>query len=141
MLDFADTRLAEQELEMTLQIEAAIERFAPDIVLTHSPNDQHQDHVATHRATMRAARRHHSILCYESPSATQDFRPAVFVDIEDYLEVKVAAVALHADQRRKPYLTPERVRGIASFRGGQAKTRHAEGYEPMRMLDTAMAAL
>lgn len=70
----------------------------------------------------------------ESPSATPEFAPSVFVDIEDYVEVKVAAVAAHRDQRGKPYMTPERVRGLAVYRGSQAKVRTAEAFEPVRLL-------
>ncbi|MGZ4636740.1 MAG: PIG-L deacetylase family protein [Oryzihumus sp.] len=139
--DFLDTRLGEDPVGLVQAIEAMIRRVNPDIVLTHSGHDQHQDHQAVHEATLRAARQSTSILCYESPSATPDFRPSVFVDIDEYVEVKVAAVAAHRDQGRKPYMTPERVRGIATFRGSQAKVASAEGYEPVRLLGSALGEL
>ncbi|MFD1212190.1 PIG-L deacetylase family protein [Arthrobacter sp. GCM10027362] len=136
--DFTDTRLAEHGQEMVNAIEEAIRRFNPDIILTHSKHDQHQDHQAVHDATLRAARQHHSILCYESPSATRDFNPSVFIDIEDYVEAKVRAVQVHRDQAGKPYMTPARVRGVAAFRGSQAKRAAAEGYEPVRLLTSEL---
>lgn len=132
--DFPDTRLGDHDLEMVSVIEAAIRRFNPDVVLTHSGNDQHQDHQAVHLATLRAGRQHSTILCYESPSATPAFAPSVFVNIEDYVEVKVAAVSAHRDQAGKPYMTPERVRGLAIYRGSQAKIISAEAYEPVRLV-------
>lgn len=135
VLSFPDTGLADHGNALVAAIERVMERFNPDIILTHSGNDQHQDHRAVHVATLRAGRRHSSILCYESPSATADFRPSVFVDVQDYLEVKVRAVAAHRDQAGKPYMRGEQLRGLAIFRGAQAKVRHAEGYEPVRMLD------
>lgn len=46
----------------------------------------------------------------------------------------IAAVGVHYDQKLKPYMEPERVRGPAVHRGGQAKVRYAEGFEPVRML-------
>lgn len=133
---FTDTRLDLHQVEMVQAIEAAINRLNPDIILTHSIHDQHQDHQAVHRATLRAARQHSSILCYESPSATREFDPSFFVEIDDYMEAKVQAVQTHVNQSGKPYMTPERVRGIAAFRGGQAKRTLAEAYEPVRMLST-----
>lgn len=138
---FPDTRLREAELEMTQVIEAALRRYNPDIVLTHSGNDQHQDHHAVHLATLRAARQHPAILCYESPSVTSDFSPQVFIDIGDYVDVKVKAVQAHRDQAGKPYMTDDRIRGIASFRGAQAKIGHAEGFEPVRLLCSSVGDL
>lgn len=139
--NFTDTELYRHGQDMVSAIEAAIARYNPDIILTHSNHDQHQDHQAVHQATLRAARQHHSILCYESPSATREFNPSVFVDIDDYVDAKVQAVRMHTDQLTKPYMTPERVRGIASFRGGQARRRVAEAYEPVRLLSTEMEKL
>jgi LmbE family N-acetylglucosaminyl deacetylase len=133
---FTDADLASHAQEMIRVIEESIVRFNPDIILTHSQHDHHQDHQAVHTATLRAARRHSSILCYESPSATRDFDPSVFVDIDDYMEVKVRAVQMHIDQRDKPYMCAERIRGTAVFRGAQARRKLAEAYEPVRMLDT-----
>ena len=73
--DFPDTRLAESAPEMVRAIEQALHQFNPDIILTHSAHDQHQDHQAVHLATLRAARQRHSILCFESPSSTRQFDP------------------------------------------------------------------
>ncbi|GAA1498587.1 PIG-L deacetylase family protein [Paeniglutamicibacter kerguelensis] len=136
-----DTNLAAHTNELVAVIEARINEVKPDMVFTHSENDHHQDHHAVHLATLRAARRHSSILCFESPSATRRFNPAVFVDIEDYLDVKVHAVAQHKNQAGKPYMGADSVRGVAAFRGAQAKQRFAEGFEPVRMLGSSIAGL
>jgi LmbE family N-acetylglucosaminyl deacetylase len=136
-----DTRLGSRAVEMVIEIESLIARVNPDVLLTHSARDQHQDHAAVHLAVLRAARRHPSILCFESPSVTKDFVPSVFVDITDYIDVKVAAVATHRDQAGKPYMTAERVRGLAVYRGSQARVRHAEAFEPVRLLSPALPSL
>ncbi|WP_326561479.1 PIG-L deacetylase family protein [Micromonospora sp. NBC_01796] len=133
VLDLPDTRLARHENEMAEAIERTIRRHRPDLVFTHSGNDQHQDHRAVHLATLRAARQHPAVLCYESPSVTAEFRPSVFVDISDQLDAKVCAVATHHDQRAKPYVGERQVRGLAAFRGGQARVPVAEAFEPVRM--------
>lgn len=135
---FADTRLGEQANEILNVIEAQVRAFNPDIIFTHSANDQHQDHQAVYEATLRAARNHSTILCYESPSVTRAFSPTFFVDIGDYVEIKIQSVREHGDQLRKPYMSAERLRGIASFRGGQAKTRYAEGFETVRSLASSL---
>lgn len=132
---FPDTRMSEHSYELVQAIEEKILEVKPDLILTHSANDQHQDHQAVHIATLRGARRHSSILCYESPSVTRDFNPSFFVDISDYVSAKAYAVSTHRDQAGKPYMDSDKLRGISSFRGSQAKVEHAEGFEIIRLLD------
>jgi len=138
VLDLPDTCLQERSLDVLAAIEAEIVDFEPDIVFTHSSHDLHQDHWTVHEATLRAARNQSMVLCYESPSVTQEFVPTFFVDIGDYVTVKVESIREHADQRDKPYVKAERVQGTAVFRGAQAKTRYAEGFEVVRVLFSAM---
>ena len=138
VMTFKDTCLKEQTIELVQTIEETVKLLNPDIIFTHSANDQHQDHQAVHEATLRAARNHSAILCYESPSVTKSFQPALFVDINNYVDIKIASIKEHRDQRTKPYMTPERVRGVAVFRGGQAKIRYAEGFEVVRVLASAL---
>lgn len=133
VLDFPDTYLHDHVSELVVAIEQRISAVKPDLIFTHSYHDAHQDHFAVHEAVMRAARNCSSILCFESPSTTRAFDPSVFSDISDYVELKARAVALHADQSGKPYMSADRVRGIATFRGGQARMYRAEGFESMRM--------
>ncbi|STX04997.1 Uncharacterized proteins, LmbE homologs [Kocuria rosea] len=141
VLDFPDTELDTVNNPMVKVIESNIMDFGPDVIFTHSAHDQHQDHYAVHQATLRAARAHHSILCFESPSVTRDFDPSVFVDIDGYVDVKVEAVLTHRNQAGKLYMTPQRVRGMAAFRGAQAKNTNAEAFEPVRLLGSAIGDL
>ena len=121
--DFEDTNLEGDMTGMIKAIENKIRSSNPDIIFTHSANDQHQGHHAVHLATLRAGRRHPAILCFESPSATSEFSPQVFVDIDDHVEVKNSAIKIHDNQKtydnqkKKPYMTAERVSGRAHFRG------------------------
>lgn len=132
---FTDTHLADDGVELTKAIERAILREKPDIIFTHSEHDLHQDHQAVFHATLRATRNYPvTILCYESPSITQDFRPTYFVDVCDYVEVKVEAIRQHWDQKGKPYMDADLVRSKLVFRGGQAKVKYAEGFEVARMI-------
>jgi LmbE family N-acetylglucosaminyl deacetylase len=135
VLDFCDTRLSEEANKLTATIEEMIQRVEPDIIFTHSNHDIHQDHQSVYEATLRATRNARiTILCYESPSATQDFHPTYFIDVSPYVEVKIKAIREHWDQRNKPYMRPEQVRGKLAFRGGQARVDYAEGFEVARMV-------
>ncbi|MGP9839041.1 PIG-L deacetylase family protein [Arthrobacter sp. 179] len=140
VLDLPDTYLSQHNMEMVEAIEEKIKSLGPVIVFTHSSHDHHQDHHAVHLATLRAARRHPSILCFESPSTTRGFNPSIYVDIDAYVDIKVQAVQLHRNQNGKPYMSADRVRGVASFRGSQAKREFAEGFEPVRLLASTPGA-
>ena len=141
VLHFPDTELETVGDDMVRAVEAVITEFGPDVVLTHSAHDQHPDHYAVHRATLRAARAHHSILCFESPSVSRDFDPSVFVDIDGYVDVKVEAVLSQRGRSGSPAMTPGRIRGMAAFRGAQAKHTNAEAFEPVRLLGSAIGDL
>ncbi len=135
VMDFTDTHLSEDIVNITNAIEGMINKIQPEIIFTHSIHDLHQDHQTVYEATMRAARNTRTtILCYESPSVTQDFHPTYFIDVEKYMDVKVQAIREHYDQRKKPYMKPDLVRGKMAFRGAQAKVEYAEGFEVARML-------
>lgn len=141
VLNFTDTCLKDQTVELVNAIEDVINEFNPDIILTHSAHDIHQDHQAVHEATMRAGRNRSTILCYESPSTTQAFTPTFFVDVAPYVEVKLASIQTHWDQRNKPYMKEDQVRGKLAFRGGQAKVEFAEGFEVLRLLASNLGDL
>jgi len=138
VLDLRDTELQRHNGTMVTEIERIIAAFRPDVVLTHSAHDHHQDHAAVHLATVRAARRCPSILCYESPSVTRQFSPGFFVDVSSYIDIKVHAIGLHRDQRGKPYMTGERARAMAVFRGDQSRMPLAEGFEVVRLAGSSL---
>ncbi len=133
VLNFPDTRLHEHAVEIVKAIEQVITEFGPDVILTHSDHDLHQDHQTVHEATLRAARRMRTILCYESPSVTSEFQPTFYVNIDQYIDIKVESIKEHWDQHQKPYMQDEKVRGLAIYRGSQARCRFAEAFEVVRM--------
>lgn len=135
VMDCTDTRLMTDAVDVTNAIEATIERTNPNIIFTHSNHDIHQDHQLVFESTLRAARNTRTtILCYESPSVTQDFHPTYFVDVGKYVDIKIQAIREHRDQRKKTYMKPDLIRSKLSFRGGQAKVEYAEGFEVVRMI-------
>ncbi len=135
VLDFTDAHLSADVVNVTEAIEAMIAKIQPDIIFTHSVHDLHQDHQIVYEATLRAARIvPATILCYESPSVTQDFRPTYYIDVGRYVDVKIQAIRKHWDQRNKPYMKADQVRGKLAFRGAQAKVDYAEGFEVARMV-------
>jgi LmbE family N-acetylglucosaminyl deacetylase len=141
VMDFPDSRLPDHGKEMIDAIETVLLRLNPDIILTHSAHDQHQDHHAVHMATIRAARRHPAVLGYESPSVTDEFAPRFYVDIDRYVDAKVESVHIHQSQKDRPYVGSDQIKALALFRGRQGAVTNAEAFETVRMLDSRLREL
>lgn len=137
ILDFPDTRLHTRKEEIRKAIEDKMSELQPDIVFTHTPLDVHTDHKTAFEATREAARRACTILCYENPNTPPEFNPDYYVDIEGYLDDKIAALARHRSQAGKDYTNPGVVRASATFRGNQARVKYAEAFESVRVLEKA----
>jgi LmbE family N-acetylglucosaminyl deacetylase len=133
--NFADTQMMGQTIEIVEAIESVVSSFTPDLIFTHSRHDLHQDHQVVHECTLRAVRNYRTtILCYESPSVTQEFIPVYFLDVCGYVDVKIKAIEQHWDQHKKAYMSPDLIRSKLAFRGSQAKVNYAEGFEVVRMV-------
>ena len=103
-----------------------------DVLYTHSPNDTHQDHVATATASMAAARRLSRVLCYQGPSTTT-FQPTLFIDVDETITAKLAALGAHASQVQECQMVDlEAVEAGGRFWGHRARMKYAEPFETPR---------
>ncbi|MFJ8039245.1 PIG-L deacetylase family protein [Kitasatospora sp. NPDC096147] len=106
----------------------------PDLVLTHAPNDSHQDHRAAAEATVAAARLLSGVLHYESPS-TLEFHPTVFGDVTGLLPDKLTLLRHHVSQViGAGRVDLEALAAQARFRGFQGRVTEAEGFSVTRAL-------
>jgi len=132
--DLPDGSVSNHELKLVHLIETVIRETGTTIVYTHGQNDSHQDHRAVALASMGACRAVQQVLCYDSPSSI-GFTPSVFVDISDTLSKKLAALDCHRSQVGSSVMAShELVSTQAGYRGFQARTIAAEGFEPIRLL-------
>jgi LmbE family N-acetylglucosaminyl deacetylase len=135
-------------LELVQFIEQAIVDSGADVVFTHHPSDINDDHRATSGACQAAVRlfqRRAGIAPLRgfyfmevvsstdwSFSTTDTFRPDAFFAIgEELLERKLAALACYEGVIR-PYphpRSPEAIRGLSAYRGGQAGRAYAEAFQ------------
>ena len=103
-----------------------------DVLYTHSSNDTHQDHVATATASLAAARRLSRVLTYQGPSTTT-FEPTLFVDVDETITAKLAALGAHASQVQDCQMVDlEAVEAGARFWGHRARMKFAEPFETPR---------
>ncbi len=106
--------------------------FQPDVVLTHSREDRHQDHRLVSELTWNTWR-DHLILEYEIPKYDGDFgAPNLFAPIPAaVLELKIQhLLAAFPSQSSKPWFSPDLFRAVARIRGMEcnAPERLAEAF-------------
>jgi two-component system response regulator HydG len=110
-----------------------VETVAPTEIYTHSLHDVHQDHRNTHLAALVAVRQVGRVYCFQSPSATVDFRPTRFVNIDDQLDRKLEAIGAFASQVEiRAYLEPDLIEGTARYWSRYCEGRYAEPFEVIR---------
>jgi len=130
--DLADTRISEGDPTIGI-ISRVIGEVRPTVIYTHSIHDVHQDHRNTHRAAMVAAREVGRVYCFQSPSATVDFRPTRFVSIDSHLDVKIRAIDAFSSQIAvRAYLEPDLISATARYWSRFAEGRYAEAFEVIR---------
>jgi len=109
------------------------------VIYTHSFHDVQRDHRGTHRAAVEAVRQVERVYCFQSPSATVDFRPTRFVTIDEQLERKLLAVGAFGSQAEvHSYVERGLVESTACYWSRFGDGRYAEALEVMR--EAAMTA-
>ena len=106
--------------------------LGPDLVLTPSLGDIHQDHETVAREAMRAFKRT-TLLGYEIPWNCFNFHQQAYVELEPaQLDRKVAALMCYRSQAHRNYANEEYVRNVARTRGIEGGRELAEVFEVYR---------
>ena len=135
--DLQDTQIGEGDPTIAV-ISRVIQAVRPSAIYTHSLHDVHQDHRNTHRAVMVAGREVGGVYCFQSPSATVDFRPTRFVTIDEQLERKLLAIQAFASQTLvRAYLKPDLIESTARYWSRYGDGLYAEAFEVIRDSATA----
>ncbi len=130
--DLQDTNISESDPTISV-ISRVVESVRPTVIYTHSFHDVHQDHRNTYRAAMVAARDIGRVYCFQSPSATVDFRPTRFVNIDEHLERKLRVIDAFASQVEvRAYLEPDLIQSTARYWSRFGGGRYAEAFEVVR---------
>ncbi|WP_200799981.1 PIG-L deacetylase family protein [Jatrophihabitans endophyticus] len=131
--DLPDTEI-DDGIDTIRMIERVVRTVDPTVVYVHSRHDNHQDHRAVSTATTSATRGVRRVFAYQSPSATNDFLPTQFVNVDATVHRKVEVLELFASQDGRSYLEPELVTASARYwaRHLAANARYAEPFEVIR---------
>ncbi len=114
-------------------IRKAIAEVQPTVIYVHSAHDRHQDHRTVFDAVMVAADTVNSIVCYQSSTATVDFRPNRFVGIDGFTETKVGMLDCFAKRGDRPrFLEPDFALATARYWSRFGQSRYCEPFEIIR---------
>jgi len=132
VLSFRDGFFPEQGDAIKSWFEVLKQRVNPDLILTHSQSDAHQDHRHVCRLTWNTFR-DHCILEYEIPKWDGDMaRPNLYVPVSaSAMKRKVDLLMAHfGSQRSKQWFDPETFLGLARLRGMECRAgeRYAEAF-------------
>jgi two-component system response regulator HydG len=127
--DLEDTRIPEGDPTVCV-IDQVVAEIQPTIVYTHSIHDVRQDHRNTHRAAVAACWHIGQVFCFQSPSATVDYRPTHFVNIDGHIGRKLKAIDAFTTQVGWPgYLDPDLIAATARYWSRYGGGSHAEPFE------------
>jgi LmbE family N-acetylglucosaminyl deacetylase len=128
-------------------IGGVIRSLYPSIIYLPHRGDIHSDHRAVYQATLVAARPINDcpvrkLLCYETLSETEwaapfgddSFIPTVFVDITDYLNQKLKAMACyHTELKQPPHpRSLQAIEALAKLRGATVSLPAVEAFMLVR---------
>ncbi|MHB9071058.1 MAG: PIG-L deacetylase family protein [Sedimentisphaerales bacterium] len=129
-------------LENRAVIINAMRKYKPDIVLTHSPNDYHPDHIAVGEMVTKSqfasanvgtefAPCSPPVVYYLDTARGINFIPDEYVDISMVIDKKIEMCRCHKSQYRSnpgPNDMEEAFRIQSRFRGIQAHVMYAEAF-------------
>jgi LmbE family N-acetylglucosaminyl deacetylase len=105
--------------EFVCVMRQVIADLRPFRIYTHTMCDYHQVHVAVNTAVCYAAKKENveQLLFFETiSSTTPEFTPNAFVDITDYIDLKIRSLKEHKSQLHRFYLQPNVIRSLANTR-------------------------
>lgn len=118
-------------LELIKSIERAVKEVKPAVIITHYPDDTHQDHRAVAVASQSSGRRVPYFMFYESPT-TQNFMPNIYANIEQTIMKKLELLECHFSQVARTNIDGLPITDIAKAaairRGIEIYRRYAEGF-------------
>ena len=144
--NFPDNRMDTVALLDIVQvIEKEIAQIQPTLVYCHHAGDLNLDHRIAHQATVTACRpvpgaTVRTVYGFEALSSTEwsvhgaPFSPNRFVDVDAYVERKLAALACYGDEMRSfPHpRSAEAVSALGRVRGATSGLAFAEAFEVIR---------
>jgi LmbE family N-acetylglucosaminyl deacetylase len=140
--DYQDTNLSCTG-SLVEEVDSIVNEIRPQLLISHHPFDSHQDHKAA-AEIMFAVSRHGNVknVLSSSPLPYRPnvfaFRPQLFVDITNTIDIKLKAIEAYESQYEKFGRTQltERIKAMAIYYGWALGYEYAESFEIIRMDDS-----
>ena len=128
--------------ESVSKLEGLIKKYNIDTIYTHWAGDANQDHIATFKTTMAAARYVPNVYCYEQipvPRMSENQMDAnYYIDVTKEFNTKIKASLCHESQivkyKQHGFDVEENLEILAKFRGIQAKCKYAEAFKTIKQV-------
>lgn len=121
--------------EILESLVALKKRIRPELVLSPSVNDFHQDHNVLAMECIRCFKSEASIISYELPWNNLTFQKTCFVKLsKEDVEIKWNALRSYASQfeLNRPYFSKEYIFSLARMKGIECGSEYAESFEVIR---------
>ncbi|CAJ35716.1 PIG-L deacetylase family protein [Methanocella arvoryzae] len=124
-------RYRQEILDEMIRIKKDIE---PDLVITPSSFDTHQDHQVIYNESLRAFKKSSSLWGMEHPWNNLNFRTDIFIQLEDrHVRKKVAALKKYGSQSQRDYFSHEYINAHLLTRGMNIGAQYSEVFECVRL--------
>lgn len=123
-------RFRQEILDSIIRIGREIQ---PNLVITPSSFDTHQDHHIIHVESLRAFKKSSAIWGMEHPWNNLNFRTEIFVELdESFIQNKISALKKYNSQSFRTYFDENYIRASAFTRGTMIDIKYAEVFECVR---------
>lgn len=133
IFDYPVRRFSEHRQDILENLVQLKKDIHPDLVLTTSTFDVHQDHTVICKESIRAFR-FTTLLGYELPWNNLEFKNQLIFELEErHIQEKIKLINCYKSQNFRTYGTPELFMDGAVVRGIQNKRGLAESFEVIKM--------
>jgi LmbE family N-acetylglucosaminyl deacetylase len=131
---FVTRRFPELRQEILEYLYHLNHEYQPDIVITHTRSDIHQDHQQTTEEVLRAFRGT-TVLGFDALRSSYGFFPHFLVEVSpEDVEKKILALAEYSTYHDKYYFDAAVLRATLIRHGALAERPYAEGFDILRIV-------
>ena len=133
---FITRRFPEARQEILEYLYQLNHEYQPDIVITHTRSDIHQDHQQTTEEVLRAFRGT-TVLGFDALRSSYGFFPHFLVEVSpEDVEKKILSLSEYSTYHDKYYFDASVLRATLIRHGALAERPYAEGFDILRIVGT-----